>query len=102
MINFKIIGQRIKTFRKNRFLTQEKLAELLNVSTEHLSRIETGSYRPSLNLIENISEILEVSEEELMFGTKNETEMNKELCNRFNELSTEKKQAVMMILDLIK
>lgn len=48
MINFKAIGQRNKRLRKENNLTQEKLSELLNISTEHLSRIETGSYRLSL------------------------------------------------------
>ncbi len=102
MINFKVIGQRIKTLRKEHLLTQEELAESLNISTEHLSRIETGSYRPSLNLIEKICDILSVDESDLMFGTKNDSKINKELCNKFDELSLEKKQALLMIIDLIK
>jgi len=101
MINFKAIGQRIKEERKKRYMTQEKLAELLEVSTEHLSRIETGSYRPSLILIEKISSILEIDEETLMFGTPTDINANKELVNKIESLTKEKRQAVSLIIDLI-
>lgn len=101
MINFKAIGQRIRDERKNRSMTQENLAELLDISTEHLSRIETGSYRPSLILIEKISNILDIDEETLMFGTLVDANLNKELVSKIDSLSKEKKQAVSIIIDLI-
>ena len=101
MINFKAIGQRIKTYRKLNGLTQEKLAEMIEVSTEHLSRIETGAYRPSLLLIEKISEIFNIDESELMFGSIYEINTNTELVDKIELLPTKKKQAVSLIIDLI-
>lgn len=101
MVNFKAIGQRIKRLRKEKELTQEKLAELLNISTEHLSRIETGSYRPSFSLITKISEIFNVDEQTIMFGNTINKTTDKELYDRIECLSEEKKQAVKLILDLI-
>lgn len=102
MINFKAIGQRIKTQRKIHSLTQEKLAEMLDISTEHLSRIETGSYRPSLVLLEKTSAIFNIGEEELLFGTKNDLEVNKQLLSKIEDLTEDKKQALSLIIDLIK
>lgn len=87
--------------RKEKDLTQEKLAELLDVSTEHLSRIETGSYRPSLALIEKISEIFEIDEQELMFGNNAENHKSNEISKKIETLSDNKKQAVSIIIDLI-
>lgn len=101
MINFKAIGQRIKAERKCNGLTQEKLAEMLDISTEHLSRIETGSYRPSLVLMEKISEILQIDEEALMFGSQVDMKANKELISKIDCLPKDKKQAVSLIIDLI-
>lgn len=101
MINFKAIGQRIKRIRKERDLTQEKLAETLDISTEHLSRIETGSYRPSLTLIEKISEILETDEQTLMFGNSSETSSSSQLSDKIECLSEDKKKAISIIIDLI-
>ncbi len=101
MINFKAIGQRIKLLRKEKDLTQEKLAEILDISTEHLSRIETGSYRPSLALIEKISEIFEVDEQNLMFGNSSEVHETNELSKKIESLANNKKRAVSIIIDLI-
>ena len=101
MINFKAIGQRIKRERKMNGLTQEKLAEMLEISTEHLSRIETGSYRPSLLLIEKISEIFNIDESELMFGSSDDKRASKELIDKIDTLSYKKKSAVSLIIDLI-
>lgn len=101
MINVKAIGQRIKRERKLNGLTQEKLAEMLEISTEHLSRIETGSYRPSLLLIEKISDIFNIDESELMFGSSGDKRASKELIDKIDTLSNKKKSAVSLIIDLI-
>ncbi len=101
MINFKLIGQRIKNGRRKKGFTQETFSELLDISTEHLSRIETGTYRPSLSLIEKISAILDVSEEELMFGAKHEMEVATKLTNKIMCLSPQKQEAVENIINLI-
>lgn len=101
MINFKLIGQRVKNARREKNYTQESFSELLGISTEHLSRIETGSYRPSLRLVEKICEVLEITEESLMFGNKADTQNNTELANKIACLSPEKQQAISIIIDLI-
>lgn len=45
----KFIAQQIKIHRKRAGYTQEQLAEMVNLSTQHISRIESGCYIPSLN-----------------------------------------------------
>lgn len=99
MINFDAIGKRIKEKRKELLLTQEKLAEMLDVSVEHLSRIETGSYRPSLALIEKICRIFGVDESELMFGDKKDYQFNKGLYFKIESLTAEKREAIEKIID---
>ncbi len=99
MINFGAIGKRIKEKRKELVLTQEKLAEMLDVSVEHLSRIETGSYRPSLILIEKICAIFGVEESELMFGDKHDYKYNKDLYFKIESLPAEKREAIEKIID---
>lgn len=39
----KIFGENVKFYRKKQGLSQEQLAELLEISTNHLSVIETGT-----------------------------------------------------------
>lgn len=63
-----IIGQRIKQARLNKNMTQEKLAEKLDVSVTFLSRIERGTIVLNLKRLSEICSILEISEGEILNG----------------------------------
>ena len=60
------IGQRIRELRKKNDLTQEKLADLLGVTYQSVSRWEKGTTYPDLELLPAISEILGISVDELL------------------------------------
>lgn len=55
-----LLGARIKELRKSRNLSQEALAEVIEVEPRHLSRIEVGKSYPSLDRLERISKALDV------------------------------------------
>ncbi len=55
------IGTFLKDLRKEKGLTQEQLAETLNVSRRTVSRWETGSNMPDLDLLMDIAEQHEVN-----------------------------------------
>ena len=101
MINFKALGRRIKKARKSKGLTQEKFAEIVDIATEYESRIETGASRPSLFLIENIATALDISEQELMFGTQAEDMESKTLMDKIAALDGKKRKAAEHIIDEI-
>lgn len=65
-LDYKAIGKRIKIARIRADLTQERLAELVDVSPTHLSNIETGSTRVSLTLIVNLANALSVTVDDLL------------------------------------
>ncbi|MDM8548477.1 helix-turn-helix transcriptional regulator [Desulfobacterales bacterium HSG2] len=48
-------GRRLKQIRKQRSLTQEKLAETVGISVEFLSNMERGINAPSFKTLENLS-----------------------------------------------
>lgn len=54
-INYKQLGNRIVEKRKENNLMQKDLADMLNVSINHLSDVERGKKRPSLKLLMQIS-----------------------------------------------
>ena len=56
----KLLGTRIRELRRKRGLTQEKLAELAEISAPSISKIESGIYHPSE---ENIERKKKVDEE---------------------------------------
>jgi len=59
-LDYRAIGKRIKIARIQANLKQEKLAEIINVSPTHLSNIETGTTRVSLQTLVRIANALSV------------------------------------------
>ena len=51
-------------------MTQEELAEKLNISREHLGRIERGKYGCSIDLLVEFSCTLNASTDYLLMGEK--------------------------------
>ena len=60
------MGDRIKEARKNRKLTQEQLAERLDVSVEFVGQIERGLKLPSIQVFAKLIEVLNVSADYLL------------------------------------
>ena len=62
------IGKRIQQLRKKQFITQEQLAEALDVSIKHISAVERGLSTFSLERLVDVSFILNCSIEYLIMG----------------------------------
>ena len=62
---YKCLGLNIAYYRKAKGLSQIKLAELINISRTHMSRIETAECAVSLDVLFDICEALSVSPEKL-------------------------------------
>ena len=62
------IGKKIRILRKMRGLTQEQLAERLNVKRATISNYEIGRRSPHIKELEDISEALGVNLEYFGFG----------------------------------
>ena len=54
MIDYKLIGARIKEARKKANITQEVLAEKADITVVYLSKIENGKVHPSLETLHNV------------------------------------------------
>lgn len=80
-INQKEIGQRIRVLRKEKRLSQEELANKLNVNTDHLGRLETGNRGMSIDLLAEISKYFTVSTDYILFGEKQNTDEIKEIIS---------------------
>lgn len=65
------INERIRLVRKQNNLTQETFAKALNLSREHISRIENEKENPSNETIETISYTFSVDKDWLLYGTGN-------------------------------
>ena len=85
-LDYNVIGQRIKKARLERELTQEKLAEKLDVSIAFLSRVERGNSRISLKRLNQVCDVLGVTEGDILNGVSENSKNY--LSTEFNELLT--------------
>lgn len=90
-----IMGSRIRTARQFRRLTGEQLAEKIGIAVDSLRHIENGVRSPSFQLIERISDILDVSLDYLAGKTDSPLEhrVRKELEN--SGLTKEQEDAIV-------
>ena len=65
-LDYKAIGKRIKIARIKADLTQERLAEMLEISPTHMSNIDTGTTRVSLTAIVSLANALSVTVDDLL------------------------------------
>jgi len=75
-----IFGANIKHYRKKLHISQEQLAEKLDITQKHLSSIETGANFVSVELLEKLTQQLQVSASALFYS-------NDEASNDDNLLS---------------
>ncbi len=61
----KLIGNRIKTLRRARGMSQEELAETISMNTKYLSSIERGKANPTLDTFMKMADALKVGIPEL-------------------------------------
>ena len=73
-IDYKEIGKRIRTVRKERGLTQEEASELCDITPSYYGNIERGDKKMSLETLARISKGLCVSTDQLIFGCGEKTE----------------------------
>lgn len=66
--NQKESGKRIAKLRKERGLTQDQLAEKLNISTSNLGKLERGLQGVSIDLLIEIGFFFNVSTDYILFG----------------------------------
>ena len=83
-LDFTVIGHRLKKARLDKKMTQEDLAEQLEVSVAFLSRIERGLSHVNLKRLSQICDILGVTEGEILNGTASSSQ--RYLVSDFNEL----------------
>ena len=102
-IDYSVIGERLKNARKEKHLTQEQLAEKIDVSIAFLSRIERGSSQINLKRLSQICEILGVSEGYILNGASSDS--TNYLSSDFNDIlktvSPEKQKLIYKIAKLI-
>lgn len=73
-LNYKTIGTHIKIHRKMKNVTQEQMAEALNLSVGFISQLERGICKVSLDTLANIIEYLDCSFTDILEDSNKEND----------------------------
>ena len=104
----KKIGLFLKVLRKENSLTQEGLAEKLNISARTVSRWETGSNMPDICMLAELSEFYQVSIPEIIDGERKSEKINQDTRDTAikmaeysnNEVKIEKRKVISYLLSI--
>lgn len=86
------LGQKLFELRKGKNLSQEEVADKLNVTRQTVSKWETNQSTPDFDKIVPLCELFEISTEELLIGKKSEDNETKkeEQDDNFTTVETNK------------
>ena len=91
------IGNFLKKLRKEKGITQEQLAEILNVSGRTVSRWETGNNMPDISILVDIADYYDISIPEIISGERKSEMMNEEerkIAKTMSDYATTEKEKI--------
>ena len=100
-IDYSLIGDRIRQARKEKGWSQEKLSEEIDVATAFLSRVERGKAKVNLNRLNQLCDLLDISEGDVLtgVGSNSNNYLNKDLSNLLEGCPPDK---LKLIYDIAK
>ena len=103
-LNYKLIGVRIKNARLTNELTQEKLAELANISPQHVSHVENGGTKLSLPCLVAICNALGVTSDKMLMDSIPQAEiyLAGEVARVFSECSASEIYLMLSVAESLK
>ncbi len=91
------LGEAIRAARMRKGLTQEALAELLDITPIHLKNMESARRKPSVPLLFALMELLDLSVDALVFPDRGGGE-----SIRTAGLTEEEQEAVIHLVDVLR
>ena len=65
-----MLGDKIKLYREKKRMTQNEVADILNVSPATISKYESGALEPNIESLKRLAELFEISIDELLSDEK--------------------------------
>ena len=91
------LGDAIRAARMKKGLTQDALSELLDITPTHLKNIEGSRRKPSVPLLFQMMELLDLSVDALVFQSREESR-----CLRMDGLSEREAEALERLLTFVR
>lgn len=92
------IGKRIQNRRKQQGLTQEQLADMMNVSIQMVSNLERGNKAIRIDNLINLSKILDISTDYILTGKETVNDIQY-MTSRIERLSDKDRKMIGLLID---
>lgn len=102
-IDYQLLGSRIAQLRKNRKITQEKLAEKAEISNNYLSNIENNRSIPSLETLIKVCMALDATPDELLLGISKAEKhyLSADILQKLNSCTPHEKRLIDGFINLL-
>ena len=102
-LDYTVIGQRIKQARLAKNLTQEDLAEKIDISVAFLSRVERGNSHINLKRLNQLCGLLDVTEGYLLNGASSNSKeyLDREFADLIKNCSPAKQKLIYNVAKTI-
>ena len=102
-MKYNSIGKNIRQCRLERRLSQEQLAEQVNVSANYIGMIERGEKTPSLETFLAVANALEVNADRLLWETLKVgyQEKSNQLSQQLSALSSKDRKRILAVVDTL-
>lgn len=101
--NYKLAGEKIKSYRKLAKMSQAALAEATHISVSHLSKIENGHYKSHFHNFVEIADALNISLYDLIGHQNLQTDhlFVESIANKAVNCNVRQKQLILEFMDLM-
>ena len=107
-LNFQTIGRKIKERRKDLHITQEAIANYLDINPSHISNIECGRANSSLTILVKIANYLEcsvdffISQEYTFDASRQKTSsLDEKIMEKLKYSDSDKKLKILQMIDIL-
>ena len=102
-MDYKDLGNRVRTVRRQQSLTQEQLAERLFVTVGYVSQLERGISKTNLDMLSKICTILDCDMAYLVTGASmgQQDYLAMELANKYARLDQKHRRMLLDMIDVI-
>ena len=105
-LSYKLIGSRIRRARMDAQLTQDQLAELANITSQHLSHIESATTKLSLPCLVSICNSLNITSDSILLdsitGKVEPAHIHKDIERVYGDCTTEETYHMLAVSTSVK
>lgn len=102
-LNFEQIGQKLRSVRISQGLTQEYIANKVDVNTSHISNIENNRVKISLSTLVKICNALNTTVDYILSNeyTHDQSALENEILKALKDCDSQKKEKILKIIKLL-